>query len=106
MSLYSIRQMATEFDVTLRTLRFYESRGLLTPARSNNGDRVYSEGDRDRLCQIVTWTRYGFTLSEIKGALATGGFSKEELQEQINHLTRQRDEMWDAISDLEDQVAA
>lgn len=104
--LYGIRQMATEFDVTLRTLRFYEGRGLLTPSRANNGDRVYSENDRERLTQILAWTRYGFTLSEIKAALASGGFSQDKLREQIEQLSRQRDEMWDAISELEEQVAA
>lgn len=105
MTTYTISNLAREFGLTLRAIRFYESRGLIAPSR-NGSHRVYTAEDRERLRQITAWTRFGFTLSEIKGALGSGGFSKEQLQEQITHLARQRDEMRDAISDLEDQVAA
>ncbi|MFQ5937824.1 MAG: MerR family DNA-binding transcriptional regulator [Acidiferrobacterales bacterium] len=61
---YTITQLAQEFDVTTRTIRFYEDRGLLTPTR-NGQARVYSPRDRVRLKLVLRGTRLGFSLSEI-----------------------------------------
>jgi DNA-binding transcriptional MerR regulator len=101
---YIISEIAEEFSLTLRALRFYESRGLIFPRRCGL-KRIYSEADRERLRQITTWTRSGFTIVEIKGALASGGFCHEKLKEQIGHLSRQRDEIQNAILELEQLVA-
>lgn len=61
---YSITQLAREFDVTTRTIRFYEDRGLLRPARRGR-TRVYSARDRVRLKLVLRGKRLGFSLSEI-----------------------------------------
>lgn len=98
---YSISEMAAEFGVTLRTLRFYEGRGLLSPAR-NGMARVYSEADRARLREILEMKRLGFTVSEIK----TGSFPREKLVEQLALLRQQRAETDQAIAILEQRVAA
>jgi len=50
--MYSIRELADEFDVTTRTLRFYEEKGLLAPLRSKQ-NRSYSSADRTRLRLIL-----------------------------------------------------
>ncbi|MFQ5993793.1 MAG: MerR family DNA-binding transcriptional regulator [Acidiferrobacterales bacterium] len=65
---YTIRQLAQEFDVTTRTIRFYEDQGLLSPAR-NGQARVYSARDRVRLKLVVRGKRLGFSLTEISEML-------------------------------------
>ena len=62
---YSIQTLAREFDVTARALRFYESKGLLSPERQGV-KRVYSERDRVRLALTVRGKRLGFSLEEIR----------------------------------------
>ncbi|MBL4672472.1 MAG: MerR family DNA-binding transcriptional regulator [Arenicella sp.] len=60
---YSIRELAEEFDVTTRTLRFYEEKGLLNPSRSGQ-TRVYNIADRTRLKLILRGKRLGLSLDE------------------------------------------
>jgi len=62
---FSISDLSKHFDLTPRTIRFYESEGLLTPLRENN-KRIYSERDLVRLKLILRGKRLGFSLSEIK----------------------------------------
>ena len=62
---YSIRQLCREFGATARALRFYEDKGLLTPARKGQ-TRVYGAKDRARLKLIMRGRRIGFSLQEIQ----------------------------------------
>ncbi len=62
--LYSIADLAREFDITPRALRFYEAQGLLAPARQGQ-TRLYSAADRARLAWILRGKRVGFSLAEI-----------------------------------------
>tara|TARA_Y100001935_G_C16931342_1_gene325576 strand:+ start:95 stop:481 length:387 start_codon:yes stop_codon:yes gene_type:complete len=62
---YSIAELAREFRVTTRTIRFYEDKELLAPARQGQR-RVYSPRDRVRLRLIMRGKRLGFSLSEIR----------------------------------------
>jgi len=105
----SISELAAEFSVTTRTLRFYESRGLLSPARSG-GMRLYGNSDRARLALILKAKKYGFTLLEIKEMVdAQDGraaqsqslkLSREKCSEQIDMLERQLREVEDALIEL------
>ena len=61
---WSIAELATEYAVTLRTIRFYEDRGLLTPERRGTV-RVYHPRDKVRLNLILRGKRLGFSLDEI-----------------------------------------
>jgi len=61
---FSISDLAREFGVTTRTIRFYEDEGLLQPGRSGR-QRVYSARDRVRLKLILRGKRLGFSLSEV-----------------------------------------
>ena len=65
---YSISELATEFDITPRTIRFYEDQGLLAPARTGAAGnvRVYSQRERTRLKLTLRGKRLGLTLQEIK----------------------------------------
>ena len=61
---YSITELAREFDLTTRTIRFYEDQGLIAPARRRQ-TRVYSPRDRTRLKLVLRGKRLGFSLNEI-----------------------------------------
>ncbi|KQW82544.1 MerR family transcriptional regulator [Brevundimonas sp. Root1279] len=65
---YSIRQLCREFGATARALRFYEDKGLLTPARKGQ-TRVYDARDRARLKLILRGRRIGFSLQDIQDML-------------------------------------
>jgi DNA-binding transcriptional MerR regulator len=65
---FTIGDLAREFDVTLRTLRFYEDKGLLNPRREGL-NRIYSRRDRARLKLVLMGKRIGFSLTEIKEML-------------------------------------
>ncbi len=68
MPTYTISELAREFDVTPRTIRFYEDQGLLAPKRTGAGgrQRVYSQRDRTRLKLTLRGKRLGLSLSEIR----------------------------------------
>ncbi|KZX77494.1 MerR family transcriptional regulator [Oleiphilus sp. HI0009] len=62
---YSISELSHEFDITTRTMRFYESEGLLSPKRDGQ-TRIYAEADRVRLKLILRGKRLGLSLAESK----------------------------------------
>ena len=63
--LYSITEMTREFDISTRTLRFYEDEGLIHPERRGR-TRLYRTADRHLLAQILRGRRIGFTIAEIR----------------------------------------
>jgi len=103
----TIGELAREAGVTLRALRFYQSKGLLTPARDGRA-RVYARADRDRLAIILQGKRLGFTLCEIRGMLAARArgcdkslpINRKTCVEQIKLLERQRRDIELALSEL------
>jgi DNA-binding transcriptional MerR regulator len=68
MPTYTITELAREFDITPRAIRFYEDQGLLSPSREGAGgrNRVYTPRDRTRLKLTLRGKRLGLSLSEIK----------------------------------------
>lgn len=113
---FTISDLARDFGLTLRTLRFYEGRGLLSPARSGM-TRIYSSRDRARLALILKGKQLGFTLVEIRAMLANeereqeggaisasvGGLqlTRNQVSEQLELLRTQRSEIESAIAELE-----
>jgi DNA-binding transcriptional MerR regulator len=105
----TISQMSRLFGVSLRTLRFYEDRGLIKPRREGNA-RYYRGVDRVRMEMILRGKKLGFTLTEINDLIGGKGASEtpdleEQLQpqqivNQISHLERQRSEIDGAIEQL------
>ena len=105
----TISQMSRLYAVSLRTLRFYEDRGLIKPRREGNA-RFYRPSDRVRMEMIIRGKKLGFTLTEIHELIAANGANEtpdleEQLQpqqivNQIGHLERQRDEIDSAIERL------
>jgi DNA-binding transcriptional MerR regulator len=109
---YTIGELAREFEVSLRTLRFYEDRGLLSPRRVGSS-RFYDARDRERLILILKGKQLGFTLTEIRALLEReergGGsatrlpLSPKQIEDQIAHLERQKEEIEVAIAELKAQ---
>ncbi|WP_417665371.1 MerR family transcriptional regulator [Pseudidiomarina sp.] len=64
-TIYSIGEIAREFDITTRSIRFYEDQGLLSPKRQGQ-TRLYTNKDRVRLKLILRGKRLGFSLAETK----------------------------------------
>ncbi len=64
---YTIRELAEEFDVTHRALHVYEEHGLLAPARDGRNQRLYSRADRRRLIGVLRGVDIGYKLKEIAG---------------------------------------
>ena len=65
---FTIRDLSKEFDVSARTLRFYEEKGLLEPARRGE-QRLYSRRDRARLAYVLAGKTVGFSLEEVREML-------------------------------------
>jgi DNA-binding transcriptional MerR regulator len=100
----TIGEVAREFGITLRALRFYESKRLIVPQRQGNG-RIYLRSDRDRVALILTGRRLGFTLTEVKRLLdGPDGknlrLTREKCVEQINLLERQKRGIEAALGEL------
>ncbi|MCF4128032.1 MerR family transcriptional regulator [Methylobacterium sp. SyP6R] len=106
----TIGDLAEEFGVTLRALRFYEAKGLLHPQRRGT-TRLYTEDDRSRLATILRGKELGFTLREIAamvdgdelaeaGPGATLALSPAQVAEQIAHLENQKAEIERALEAL------
>jgi DNA-binding transcriptional MerR regulator len=113
--LSTIREMARDFQVSIRALRFYEGRGLLHPRREST-NRRYDGRDRLHLKMILKGKQLGFTLSEIHDILACRGedSSKTELEmgllppqisAQISYLERQRSQIDAAINTLREALS-
>ncbi|MGY2051295.1 MerR family transcriptional regulator [Methylobacterium sp. JK268] len=106
----TIGDLAEEFGVTLRALRFYEAKGLLHPQRRGT-TRLYTEDDRSRLATILRGKELGFTLREIAamvdgeeigeaGATPSLSLSPAQVEEQIAHLENQKAEIERALDAL------
>jgi DNA-binding transcriptional MerR regulator len=89
---YSISELAREFGVTPRTIRYYEDRGLLSPAR-DGVNRVFSNRDRVRLKLALRGKRLGFSLAEIRELFELYDVSRDErrqVEEFLRKLERRR----------------
>jgi DNA-binding transcriptional MerR regulator len=103
---FSIGEMSAEFGFTLRALRFYENRGLISP-RHDGHLRIYQQSDRARLALIRNGRKLGFTVAEIGRMLVAQGedcpsfhLSRETCVEQINMLERQKRDIETALVEL------
>ena len=109
----TIREMCDAYDVTPRTLRFYEQKELLFPIREGQ-KRLFTRRDRARLKLILRGKRFGFSLEEIRQLLDlyhVGDQQQTQLaktyeiaQARLADMIRQRDELTVAIEELRDQM--
>jgi DNA-binding transcriptional MerR regulator len=112
--LMTIREMCDMFEVTPRTLRFYESKELLFPIRDGQ-KRLFTRRDRGRLKLILRGKRFGFSLEDIRQLLdmydREGSHAEqlartvEKARERLAQMERQRAELGEAIDELKEQLA-
>jgi DNA-binding transcriptional MerR regulator len=109
----TIRQMCDAYDVTPRTLRFYEAKELLFPERQGQ-KRLFTKRDRARLKLIIRGKRFGFSLEEIRQLLDLYHVDDQQetqfnraydiAQRRLADMETQRDELNEAIDDLKEQL--
>lgn len=79
---WAIAELAQELEISTRTIRFYEEKGLISPERTSGNRRIYSKRDRARLKLILRGKRFGYSLGEIGEMIGMGAADLEE-REQI-----------------------
>ncbi|HHQ4476168.1 MerR family DNA-binding transcriptional regulator [Aeromonas veronii] len=100
---YSISELAHEFDVTPRTIRYYEDEGLLTPQREGQ-TRIYSHRDKIRLKLTLRGKRLGFSLAEIRELFDmydTDKSSKTQLHSMIQLIEAKRGALRQQLEDIQ-----
>ncbi len=108
---FTIGQLAEEFEITTRAIRFYESRGLIQPRREGT-NRIYSRRDRGRLILILRGKNLGFTLEDIAEYLALYDIDATQrtqtemllgkVEASIADLNRKKADLARTLSDLKD----
>lgn len=112
--LMTIREMCDAFEVTPRTLRFYEAKELLFPIREGQR-RWFTRRDRARLKLILRGKRFGFSLEDIRQLLDLYDMGDQQAtqlrrtyelaQKRLAEMVAQRDELNVAIAELQEQIA-
>ncbi len=110
---YTIGRMCDVFDVTPRTLRFYEAKELLSPVREGQ-KRLFTRRDRARLKLILQGKRFGFSLEEIRQLLNLYDIGDQQVtqisrtyelgQKHLATMIAQRDELTIAVEELREQL--
>lgn len=107
MQTYGIRELGQEFGISARTLRFYEDKGLINPARQGV-TRIFSERDKVRLSLTLRGKRLGFSLEEIKDIIEMYDPGQPGDPSQILHLCRKirhyRKNLLNKINDINDTL--
>ncbi len=120
--MYTIGDLARELDVSTRTIRYYEERGLLRPQRTTNTQqRLYTPGDRVRLKLLLRARGLGFRLEDIRELFEIYDATHDErlqgqrlrqmiverleqVEAQLRDLTDLRDELRDALATVDRQI--
>lgn len=111
----TIRAMCDTFDVTPRTLRFYEAKELLSPIREGQ-KRLFTRRDRGRLKLILRGKRFGFTLEDIRQLLSLYDLGDQQqtqlkrtleiARQRLDAMRQQRADLDSAIGELDEQIIA
>ena len=110
---WTIREMCDQFDVTPRTLRFYESKELLFPKRQGQ-KRLFTKKCRGRIKLILRGKRFGFSLEDIRQLLEMYDMGDQQqtqllrtyelATDKLTDLKNQRDEIEETIKELQQQI--
>ena len=104
---FTITELAQEFDITPRAIRFYEDVGLLTPARAGR-NRVYTHRDRTRLKLTLRGKRLGLSLQEVKQLVdmyESPSDTRHQLEAFLGVLAEHRDQLERQREDIEITLA-
>ena len=121
MECFTISQLARELNISTRSIRYYEEKGLISPQRTRGNQRVYSRRDRARLKLILRGKRFGYALNEIaemightnvdvdeteqiKKSLHYGEKKLSEIRDRINELKKLEQEMNTIIGKLQQRL--
>lgn len=106
---YTISELANAFDTTQRTVRFYEEKGILDPARDASGKRVYTRRDRIRLQLSLRGRRLGWSLDEIYDIIHMYDDQDigeaNQLQAVIDRMRKTRNMLLDQRADIDQSLA-
>ena len=100
---FSISELAQEFDISSRTIRFYEEKGLIAPRRTKGNQRRYTAKDRFRLKWIIRGKRFGYSLAEIAkilGLTDMTGNAAEQIKMALAYGEIKLNEIDDRIAEL------
>src|SRR5208283_5421039 len=103
--LYGIAELASEFNITARAIRFYEAKDLLSPPRVNGG-RVYTKRERARLKLILRAKSIGFSLAEIKQFLNLYGDRGEGRPQQVAFAAERSAALIEELEQKQADIAA
>ena len=101
---YTISDLATEFEISSRTIRFYEEKGLISPERTKGNQRKYSRRDRARLKLILRGKRFGYSLDEIAemiGMTDVNMSEAEQIEKSLAYGEKKLAEIREQIRELE-----
>jgi len=104
---FTISELAREFDVTTRTIRFYEEKGLLSPGRDGQ-HRIYSRADRARLELILRGKRAGLSLEESRDIIEMydpEGDNYEQYQFLLNKVNERQAQLEAQMKDIQQLIA-
>jgi DNA-binding transcriptional MerR regulator len=105
--LWTVSELAGEFDLTTQALRFYEEKGLLSPRRVGNA-RVYDHRDRARLVLVRKYQRLGFSLDDIREYLSlyrSGRPNAEQYRDGLAKIRRRLGELKAMKRDIEETMS-
>ncbi|MFO7787996.1 MAG: MerR family DNA-binding transcriptional regulator [Halospina sp.] len=100
---YTISDLAREFDITTRTIRFYEEAGLLDPRREGQ-QRIYSDADRVKLKLILRGKRLGFSLAESRDIIEMydpESGNERQLNALLNKIRERREQLNEQMRELQ-----
>ena len=103
---YTISDLASEFDITTRTIRFYEEKDLLCPERQGT-KRLYNQADRVKLRLIIRGKRLGLTLEESKLIIDMynpSGGNEQQLQALVSQVRHKRAQLQEQLIDLNNMI--
>jgi DNA-binding transcriptional MerR regulator len=101
---YTISDLATEFEISPRTIRFYEEKGLISPQRTKGNQRMYDKRDRARLKLILRGKRFGYSLDEILEMIGMTDLNiseVEQIEKSLMYGDKKMAEIRERIKELE-----
>ncbi len=101
---FLISELAEEFGISARSIRYYEKKGLISPGRSNGNYRIFSRKDRARLRLILRGKRFGYSLEEIREMIGHWNAEPEEadqIKKSLAYGDRKLSEIRSRIEELQ-----
>ena len=101
---YAISELAREFDISPRSIRFYEEKGLIAPQRTSGNRRIYTGRDRARLKLILRGKRFGYSLDEIAEmiGMTTGEMGEvQQIEKSLDYGDKKLAELRQRMEEIE-----